>query len=306
MDPVEALFESWTFDWRAGCALFVTAALYLRGWLTLRAKYPYKFTPERAAAFSGGLLAVLFALDSPLDAFARRLLAAHMVQYLLLVVVAAPLILIGQPVLPLSRGLPECVRGGVLWIVSRREFRRLARTVAHPLVSWLALASVVAGWHLPLLYELALQSPVWRWAEYNCYVWTALLFWCPVIRVWPYRPVWPRWAMIPYLLLAENGTSILCAILTFSDHVLYKSYQITPRLFGVSALDDQSIAGAIMWVPGFAAFLLPAAILGMLSAEAQMVSEPMREWQLRHVTRRKCGCDRTDPTESKRDLSIGN
>jgi cytochrome c oxidase assembly factor CtaG len=112
--------------------------------------------------------------------------------------------------------------------------------------------------------------------------------------------------MIPYLLLAEGGTSILCAILTFSDHVLYKSYQITPRLFGVSALDDQSIAGAIMWVPGFAAFLLPAAILGMLSAEAQMVSEPMREWQLRHVTRRKCGCDRTDPTESKRDLSIGN
>ena len=84
-----------------------------------------------------------------------------------------------------------------------------------------------------------------------------LLFWRPVILAWPARSPWPRWAMIPYLVLADLQNSVLAAILTFSDRVIYSAYEAVPRAQGFSALEDQAIAGVIMWVPGSLAFLLP-------------------------------------------------
>jgi cytochrome c oxidase assembly factor CtaG len=86
---------------------------------------------------------------------------------------------------------------------------------------------------------------------------TALLFWRPVILRWPASSSWPRWAMIPYLVLADLQNSVLAAILTFSDRVIYPAYEVVPRIWGFSALQDQQIAGVIMWVPGSLAFLLP-------------------------------------------------
>ena len=110
MDPVAAaVLASWALDFKTVCLLLAVAALYLRGWLRLRAELPAKYTPGRLAVFVGGLLAILFALDSPVDAFGGLLLQAHMIQHLLLIMVAPPLLLLGQPVLPLLRGLPRVV-----------------------------------------------------------------------------------------------------------------------------------------------------------------------------------------------------
>lgn len=110
MDPAaSALLQSWNLDLKTACVLFAVAAVYLRGWLRLRLELPERYTQGRLASFAGGLLAVLVALASPVDAFGGLLLSAHMIQHLLLLMVAPPLLLLGQPVVPLLRGLPRWI-----------------------------------------------------------------------------------------------------------------------------------------------------------------------------------------------------
>ena len=270
MDPAaSALLASWTLDWKLFGLLLGAGAIYLRGWLRLHAELPRKYTRARLAAFGCGLAAVLLALESPVDAFGGLLLLAHMVQHLLLLMVAPPLLLLGQPVLPLLRGLPRWVFKDALGpFLSCRELKTLGRALVHPVVSWFAFAGAIVVWHLPRFYEVGLGSQAWHQAEHACFFWSAVLFWWPVIGVWPSHPVWPRWAMVPYLALADLVNTGLSAVLCFSDHVLYPSYQLGPRLWGISALDDQAAAGALMWVPGSIAFLVPAVMLGMRALES--------------------------------------
>jgi cytochrome c oxidase assembly factor CtaG/ferredoxin len=265
MDPaVAAVLASWTLDWGTLFMSIATAALYSRGWVRLRRDLPDKYTVGRLVAFVGGLLTVVMALASPVDPLGGFLLQAHMVQHLLLIMVAPALLLLGQPVLPLLRGLPRWIFKDALGpFLACRDLKQLARAIVHPIVSWSALAAATTVWHLPRFYELALHQPQWHRAEHACFFWSAVLFWWPVIGVWPSHPVWPGWAMIPYLVLADLLNTGLSAVLTFSDHVIYASYQLAPRLWGISALDDQAAAGAIMWIPGSIAFLAPAAVIGM-------------------------------------------
>lgn len=273
MDPVAAAaLSSWNLDLRILCTLLAVAVLYFRGWRRLHAEMPHKYTPGRLAAFACALIAIFLALASPIDAFGALLLEAHMIQHLLLMMVAPPLLLVGQPVLPLLRGLPRRVFKDALGpFLSSRELRQFGKALVHPLVCWWALAIVMVAWHFPSLYELALHSQAWHQAEHACFFWAALLFWWPVIGVWPSHPVWPRWAMIPYLVFADLVNTGLSAVLCFSDHVLYPTYQLAPRLWGISALSDQAGAGAIMWVPGSIAFLAPAVMLAMQTLEPSRV-----------------------------------
>src|ERR1700692_5091616 len=160
MDPVAAgVLASWSLDLKTVGLLLAVAALYLRGWLHLRAELPRKYTAGRLAAFAGGLVVVLLALVSPVDAFGDMLLSAHMIQHLLLIMVAPPLVLLGQPVLPLLRGLPRWIFKDALGpFLGSRELKRLGRALTHPIVSWLALVAAVIVWHLPRFYELGVHS----------------------------------------------------------------------------------------------------------------------------------------------------
>src|SRR5580704_12036493 len=250
MDPVAtAALASWSLDWGTLCLLLVIAALYLRGWLRLHAALPHKYTAGKLVSFAGGLFAIVLALESPVDALGALLLQAHMIQHLLLIAVAPPLLLLGQPVLPLMRGLPRWIFKDALGPFLRwRELKEVGGAIVHPIVSWFTFAIVIIVWHLPRFYELALHSQAWHQGEHACFFWSAMAFWWPVIGVWPSHPIWPRWAMIPYLLLADLVNTGLSAVLSFSDHVLYPSYQLAPRLWGISPLGDQSAAGGIMWV----------------------------------------------------------
>jgi cytochrome c oxidase assembly factor CtaG/ferredoxin len=252
------------------CLLLAIAALYFRGWLRLHAELPHKYTTEKLACFAGGLSSIVLALDSPIDAFGALLLQAHMIQHLLLIAVAPPLLLLAQPVLPLMRGLPRWVFKDALGpFLASRELKQIGRAITHPIVTLFAFSAALVVWHLPRFYELALRSPGWHQAEHACFFWAAILFWWPVIDVWPSYPIWPRWAMIPYLLFAGMVNMGLSAVLSFSGHVLYASYGAAPRLWGISAIEDQAAAGGIMWVPGSIAMLLPAAVLGMRLLETR-------------------------------------
>ncbi len=260
MDPVAAaVLASWTIPVTAVLGLLAGAVVYLRGWLRLHREMPGKYPGWRLTCFLAGLASLFIAIASPLDAFGGFLLEVHMIQHLLLMMVAPPLIWLGQPLLATVRGLPaKVVRDALSPFLTSPALKTAGRRLTHPVTGWLAMASATIIWHAPKFYELALRSPAWHRTEHACFFAAALLFWWPVIQVWPSRPQWPRWTMFPYLLLADFVNTGLSAWLTFSSHVVYPSYALAPRLFGVQALDDQSAAGAIMWVPGSIIYLVPA------------------------------------------------
>ena len=248
---------SWSFDPAVLVPALAAATLYWRGWTTLTRRMPGRFGAGRPVAFLGGLASVLMALCSPLDALGHYALQAHMVQHLLLMLVAPPLLWLGAPVAPMLLGMPLPIRRAVAAGLAVAPIRRMTAGLAHPIVSWVAFVTALWLWHVPALYDLALRSDAWHHLEHFCFFTTALLFWRLVILAWPARSPWPRWATIPYLVLAEFQNTALAAIFTFSDRVIYPAYESVPRLWGLSALEDQSIAGAIMWLPASLAFLLP-------------------------------------------------
>jgi cytochrome c oxidase assembly factor CtaG/ferredoxin len=255
---LDAALRSWPVAPWLWVALLLTAGVYLRGWLALRGRDPIRWHGGHLAAFLGGLTAIALALASPIEPFAELLLAVHMVQHLLLMMVAPPLLWLGAPLFPLLRGLPQPVR--VHWVgplLSASLLRRLFGRLTHPLPALVLFVATTWVWHLPPIYDLALRSIGWHYLEHACFLFAALLFWYPVVRSYPARPRWSPWLLLPCLFLADLSNTALAALLTFSNRVLYPYYAEMPRLSGFSALDDQAAAGVVMWVPGSATFLLP-------------------------------------------------
>lgn len=260
----QALLTSWSLGLWPLLGITLGTVCYLRGWRVLHRVNPVRFPGWRAGAFVGGMGALILALASPLDALSGFLLSAHMVQHLLLMSVAAPLLLLGAPLLPMLRGLPRSVaHDGLGPFLSWPPLRRFGHRVTHPAICWLALIVGLYAWHVPAAFELALRSPAWHEVEHATFFAGALLFWWPVIRPYPSRPIWPLWTVPLYLLVADLFNSALGAILSFSEQVIYPSYAAAPRLFDVSALRDQASAGVIMWVPGSIAFLVPATVVAI-------------------------------------------
>jgi len=198
-----------------------------------------------------------------------------MVQHMLLMMLAPPLILLGAPLIPLVRGLP---------LFAAREFAgpflnwrvavRAGHAITNLLVAWTIMGVAMFAWHTPRLYELALASSSWHEVEHACFFFASLIFWWPVVQPWPSRRQSSRWLVVPYLLLADLQNTALSAILVFSDRLLYPSYAAMPRLFGFSATHDQVAAGAIMWVMGSMAFVVPAIIIAV-----QWLSHPSSEFR---------------------------
>jgi cytochrome c oxidase assembly factor CtaG len=260
---LEAL-QSWHLDhvviWLPLVAVFV----YARGFWRVHGQMPCRYPLWRLASFAGGQTVVFLAIASPLDALGELLLHLHMTQHMLLMMIAPPLIWLGQPVVPMLRAFPPSFAKRVFGrLLTARALRTAGRRATHPIVCWIALAGAIVFWHVPRFYELGLTSEPWHEVQHACFFGGALLFWWPVVRVWPSRPQWPPWALIPYLVAADLINTTLSAVLAFSGRILYPTYASVPRVTTLSPLDDQVLAGVIMWVPGSIAFLLPAVLLTM-------------------------------------------
>jgi cytochrome c oxidase assembly factor CtaG/ferredoxin len=284
MDPTfNAVLRSWPFDPWLVFPLLLTAGLYLHGWLVLHRRDSGRWSHGRLIAFVSGLAAVFLALASPIDPFAALLLQVHMVQHLLLMMVAPPLLWLGAPLFPLLRGLPRPIRTYWAAPLFRSPFlRRVFQTLTHPVPALLLFTAATWLWHLPPIYEVALRSDGWHYVQHICFLGTALLFWYPVIRPYPSRPKWSLWLLIPYLILADVQNTILSAILTFADQPLYSYYALRPRLGNLSALEDQATAGVLMWVPGSIAYLVPLFFIGLqlLFGAAEKRNSKMRRLAL--------------------------
>jgi cytochrome c oxidase assembly factor CtaG len=249
--------------WPVLGTLAVAGALYARGWWRLSRRTPGRFGEGRLAVFLAGLGVVALAVASPLHALAGQRLSAHMAQHQLLMMLAPPLLWLSAPLAPMLLGLPRWMRRPVASGLATGLVRAVVPVVAHPAFGWLAFAVAFWAWHAPRLYELALRSHGWHHVEHACFFVTAMAFWRPVIVAASGRVPWRPWTMIPYLLLADVQNTILAAILTFSDRVIYPAYATPARVGALSALEDQAIAGVIMWVPGSLVFLVAAVWLAM-------------------------------------------
>ncbi|HYV37921.1 MAG TPA: cytochrome c oxidase assembly protein, partial [Gemmataceae bacterium] len=241
MNPfLDACLRSWPWDPGLLVALVLTGAIYVRGWCFLRRRDRHRWHAGKLAAFLGGLSSIFLALASPIEPFSYFFLQVHMLQHLLLMMVAPALLWLGAPMFPLLRGLPQPIR--VYWVAPllrspmiRGAFTRLT----HPLWAWLVFVAATWFWHLPRLYELALGSDGWHYVQHATFLASSLVFWYPVVRPYPSRPGWSLWILVPYLLLADIQNTLLSALLTFSNRVLYAPYAEVPRLGNLSALEDQ-------------------------------------------------------------------
>src|SRR4030095_7894422 len=209
-----ALFSSWEFNPWVLIPTAIFGSLYATGWLQLHRRAAHRFGFSQLTAFVAGLVTVVFALCSPLHAFAGWLLTVHMIQHLLLMMVAPPLILLGAPYLPLLSGLPRDLSiYSVGPFLSSPALRSVARFVSLPTFFRSAFISINPGWHLPAMYELALRSPFWHEVEHVWFLSTALLFWWPIIQPFPWVARTPRWLILPYLILADFQNTALSAFL---------------------------------------------------------------------------------------------
>jgi putative membrane protein len=250
---------------QAGCTatLVFAAAVYVRGWLHLRTASATPIPMWRAVSFLLGLLAIWVAVASPVALSDQRMLTAHMIQHLLLMTIASPMIWLGSPVPAVWSGLPRLVRNAALPVIRQRVAARIVRAMTRPAFCWMAAAAALVVWHVPVIFELGMQSETWHAIEQASFLATGLLFWWPVIQPLPRESVEPRWKMLVYLFLATLPCDVLSGLLVFSDRVAYPVYLCTPQPAGFSVLEDQQCAGALMWTCVTVVYLAAGTILAM-------------------------------------------
>ena len=241
--------------------LVFTTLVYLRGWLSLRSSPLERISAWQAISFLVGLCLIWAAVASPFAALDHELLTVHMLEHLLLMTLAPPLIWLGAPVGPLLHGLPRRFVERLLVTVCQSQVRKaFAELLRRPRFAWLAACAALVGWHIPKFFALGMRSAQWHLFEQSSFLVTGLLFWWPIFR--PSEAASQRdFSMILYLFLATLPCDILSGFLAFSDRVVYPMYFSSSHLLGFSPLIDQQCAAALMWTCVTIVYLVAGAML---------------------------------------------
>jgi cytochrome c oxidase assembly factor CtaG len=245
---------AWT-PWSADPSLIyvaIAATLYVLG-----SRGRYRPQPLQALAFAASLLAIVIALDSPIDAYADQRFWVHMLQHILLLTVAPPLLLLGRPWPRMWRALPLAPRTRVARTIARSQWVSPLRALARPIPAWILFNATIVGWHIPAAYDATLTSGLAHAVEHAMFFFIGLLFWARVIDPGPLRPrlAWP--VRIAYAASAMVVGWMLAITLVMVQHPIYGYYAaLEMRPGGISALTDQQIAAGLMWVPGSIAYTI--------------------------------------------------
>jgi len=254
----------WSWEPLIVALLAITAALYAIGIARLWGKVRW----WEPAAFIAGWLALVVALLSPVDVLGSILFSAHMVQHELLMVVAAPLLVLGRPLVAFLWALPPSWRGPIGAWAQRRPIATAWRAVTAPLVATVVHAHALWAWHLPSLYEATLRSDFIHALQHSSFLFTATLFWWSLIHGRYGRTGYG--VAIAYLFITAAHSGALGALITVSPNLWYPIYQATTAAWGLDAIEDQQLAGLIMWIP--AGVLLTVVAVGLVAgwlAEAE-------------------------------------
>jgi putative membrane protein len=258
--------RSWWWQWSSEpgmVVMLVSAAwVYWRGLRRLRSvtRAPRKLRRE-AWCYAGGWLAFALAVVSPLHPISQILFSAHMTQHEILMLVAAPLLVLGRPTL------------SFLWAMDRGQARRLVRwgdvpvlkttwqTLTQPFIAWMIHALALWIWHVPAFFEATLEHPAVHHFQHACFFGSALLFWHSIFR--GRRRAVGFGVGVLYLFTTAVHSGALGALITFAGGVLYPHYETTTAVAGLTALQDQQLGGLIMWIP--AGLVYVAAALAMFA-----------------------------------------
>ncbi len=257
-----AFLGGWSLYPQVLLPLLVVGAAYLWAVRRVNAAHPSSPVPaDRPAFFLIGLACIAIALLSGIERYDTELFSIHMVQHLLLVFGAAPAIALAAPITVLLRVASPAARTGRILPILRSP---VVKVFGHPLVAWLLFTAIMWGSHVSPLFDAALEDPLVHDLEHGLYLASALLFWWPVVGRDPSPWRLPHAARAFYLFLQMPLNSLLGVAILFSDQVLYPHYMTTGRTWSPTPLEDQQLAGAIMWGVGDAGFLL--AILLVIAA----------------------------------------
>jgi cytochrome c oxidase assembly factor CtaG len=251
----------WEFPVFLTLILILVGSSYLRGWISVRSTSANALPAWKAASFFLGLLSIWTAWGSPLAVYDHNLLTFHMIKHLLLMTIAPPLLLLGEPTKMFWHAVPEFSRSIFSHKSAQSLIKRVARTLTRPALCLIVSTLTLLAWHLPVLFTLCVQSEIWHTVEQITFLGAGLLFWWPVIQPWPSVSTGPRWWILLYLFLATLPCDILSGFLVFSDRVAYPVYLSAPRMFGFSVLEDQQCAAALMWTCVTLVYLVAAAVV---------------------------------------------
>ena len=220
--------------------------------------------PLQAAAFAAGWVALVLALVSPLDTLGGLLFSAHMVQHELLMVVVAPLLVLGRPLAAWSWALPSPLLRRVSACTGSRAWSTVWAALTDPLAAWALHAIALWAWHVPALFDAALRSEPVHIAQHFSFLATALFFWWAVLGHDPRGRYGPGHS-VAYLFTTMLHTAALGALLSLAPTPWYEAYLAPAAALGLDPVDDQQLGGLLMWVPaGFAYVLAALAVLGRM------------------------------------------
>ncbi len=257
----EAAWGAWAPDPLEAAILVVVAVLYARGARRLRAGGPTRALRRRqVAGFSAGLVVTAAALLSPLDPLADTLFSWHMVQHMAFVLVAAPLLVYGRPLLVIGLGLPARSRRAGLRLASTGPVASVLDAGRHPVIVWSLYAVTFWGWHLPGPYQAAVHDGGLHALEHLSFLGAALLFWSVVLGTGPRRRL-AYGPTLAFVFTTMLHSVWLAMILSFVPTAVYPVYAPGAESWGLTAAADQSIAGVVMWVPSAIVFSVTLGVL---------------------------------------------
>lgn len=251
-EPVGNLWLAWTLDpiLLSGLALILGAYFYTLGPLRRRWGVAEPVDRAKVAWFISGWLVLALALLSPLDTLGDEFLfSAHMIQHMLIAIVAPPLLLLGVPAWMIAP------------LLKSETARRVARWVAHPVIAFGVFQADIWLWHAPALYDLTLANDTVHIIEHLSFFLFGLLYWLPVMSPTPAIPRMSKAFAILYLFVGCQPMVALGALLTFAAQPLYQPYVEAPRVWGLSPVADQQLGGLIMWLPSNIPYLIALSVI---------------------------------------------
>jgi putative membrane protein len=262
-DPLQphTLWRAWNADPVVVVPLALSAALYLRGLRRLRrgavsgGRLPWR----QSAVFAAGWVCLFVALISPLDALGGVLFSGHMAQHEVLMLLAAPLLVLASPLVVFLWALPLDWRRRVGGWSHEHAVRRAWQALTDPVAAWLLHAFALWAWHIPVLFQATLTSNPVHVLQHLSFFGTAVLFWWSVIHGYQGRPGYGMAVLYVFTTAVHN--SMLGALLTFAPTVWYPAYAGTTEAWHLTPLEDQQLGGLIMWVPGGIVYLVAGLVL---------------------------------------------
>ncbi|WP_343715256.1 cytochrome c oxidase assembly protein [Inquilinus sp.] len=259
---------AWTWGpWITG-PLLLTALLYASGVARLWPR------PGQAALFAAGWLALAAALVTPLHALGERLFTAHMVEHEVLMVVAAPLLALSRPVGAMLWGLPQGWRRALGAAAGTSAWRRIWRAITDPLAATVLHGIAIWAWHVPALFAAALDDEGMHALQHASFLVTALLFWWSLLCRRGSRGV-----AVGHLFATAMHTGLLGALLVFSTRLWFPDQAGEAARWGLTALEDQQLAGLVMWIPACLAY----PVAGLVLAGQWIADAGRRAGEARHA-----------------------